>query len=328
MAHTEGRQRITAIVPAYDEERDIAGVLRELSSYPGFSEVIVVDDGSTDATAQVASAFPVRLIRHANNQGKGRAMQAGVDATDADILFFCDADIRGLSHELLDSILAPVIRGETDMVIAMRNWRMYYAEFILALIPILGGQRAVRRSLWEQVPHKYKERFMIETALNFYARYWGEGFQYKVVPGLKQTIKERKYGIWRGLKARMLMAAEVIGAQLRLQVAAVPSDVRTGRIALANVAAALGGASLGGFMLLAAYYGPIMFVRELYAEKLAVREDTPLVDLSFYVAANTSADVLIGIGVLLIVANIGFVLLNLKKLRFLAYEISPVQRIG
>jgi glycosyltransferase involved in cell wall biosynthesis len=327
MADQTSNQRIAAIVPAFDEERDIAGVLRELSSYEGFSEVIVVDDGSQDATAQVAASFPIHLIRHEHNKGKGRAMQTGVDATDADIIFFCDADMRGLSHALLDDVLAPVISGETDMVIAMRNWRMYYAKFILSIIPILGGQRAVRRALWEKVPHTYKERFMIETALNFYARYWGNGYQYKVVQGLKQTIKEKKYGYWRGMKARLKMSGEVLAAQVRLQFAAVPRDVRTGRVALANTFGALIGTLFGALFLLAAYYGPVVFVRELYADKMHADPDTPFIDLLFYLAANTSADVIAGIGLALVALNAFFAVLNLKNLRFLSYPLSPVRRI-
>ncbi len=319
---------VVAIVSAFNEERDIAGVLRELSSYQGFDEVIVVDDGSSDATARVVGAFPVRLLRHAYNKGKGQAMQTGVDATDAEVLFFCDADMRGLSHALLDDILSPVLSRETDMVIAMRNWRMYYVGFILAIIPILGGQRAVRRSLWERVPRKYRERFMIETALNFYARYWGEGFQYKVVSGLKQTIKEKKYGFWRGVQARLRMSAEVVAAEVLLQFVAVPKNVRTGRIALANTLAALLAVFFGLVFILAAYYGPVVFVRELYADKLRADPDTPFIDVLFFFAANTSTDLAAGFGISLVLINAFVALLNLKNLRFLAYTPSPVRRIG
>lgn len=320
-------KRIAAIVPAYDEERDIAGVLRELSSYHGFSEVIVVDDGSSDATAQIAQTCPVRLIRHEKNRGKGAAMQSGVDATDADIIFFCDADMRGLSHELLDDVLRPVLSGETDMVIAMRNWRMYWAGFVLSIIPILGGQRALTRALWDKVPHKYRERFMVETALNFYARYWGNGYQYKVVHGLKQTIKERKYGFWKGLAARMRMAGEVIVAQVRLQFAEVPRSVKTGRVALTNIVGAFSGALLGAVILFASYTGPAIFVRELFATELAEDPDAPFINFLLYLTTNISVDFIAYLGVTLIALNVFFALLNMKNLRFLAYRPSPIQRI-
>lgn len=321
-------KKITAIVPAYNEERDIAGVLRELSSYPGFGDVIVVDDGSSDATAQITATFPVRLIRLEENRGKGAAMQAGVAATDADIIFFCDADMRGLSHALLDCVLAPVIAGETDMVIAMRNWRMYYVGFILTIIPILGGQRAVTRSLWHRVPNKYLERFMVETALNFYAKYWGNGYQYMVVPGLKQTIKERKLGFWRGLRARMRMSAEVVMAQVRLQFAEVPRTIRTGRIAFTNMVWSLSGALLGTVVLFASYTGPAVFIRELFAKELLEDPHAPFINFLLYLATNLSIDLIAYLGVSLIAANLAVALLNINKLRFLAYRPRAVQRIG
>lgn len=323
----DAEKRITAIVPAFNEERDIAGVLRELSSYDGFQEVIVVDDGSSDATAQIAATFPVRLIRHTGNKGKGAAMQSGIDATDAEIIFFCDADMRGLSHELLYDVLHPVLAGETDMVIAMRNWRMYYAGFILSIIPILGGQRALTRALWDKVPQQYRERFMVETALNFYARYWGNGFQYKVVSGLKQTIKEKKHGLWKGLRARMRMSGEVLLAQIRLQFAEVPRSVKTGRIAFTNMIWSLSGALLGAVILFASYTGPAVFVRELFAKELAEDPDAPFINFLLYLATNMSVDLIAFLGIAIIAVNIFFALLNLKNLRYLAYTLSPIQRI-
>lgn len=323
----ENEHRVVAIVSAYNEERDIAGVVRELSSYPGFSEVIVVDDGSSDGTAQIAETFPVRVIRHEVNRGKGAAMQTGVAATDADIIFFCDADMRGLSHTMLDSVLAPVLRGETEMVIAMRNWRMYYASFILSMLPILGGQRALTRVLWLKVPEKYRERFMVESALNFYAKYWGNGYEYLVVPDLTQTIKERKRGIVRGMRARLMMIGEVLFAQLMLQFAEVPRSLKTGRIAFTNMVGALAGALLGAVIVFASYTGPAQFVRELFAEEMLEGHSTPFVDFLLYLATNMSIDFIAYLGVSLTVLNIGFALLNVRNLRFVAYKSAPVRRI-
>lgn len=329
MAHEEsGKQlKVAAIVPAFNEERDIAGVVRELSSYQGFNEVIVVDDGSRDATAQIAATFPIRLIRHETNRGKGAAMQTGVAATDSEIIFFCDADMRGLSHEMLDRILAPVISGESDMVIAMRNWRMYYAGFFLSMLPILGGQRALTRELWERVPEKYRERFMVETALNFYARYWGNGFHYIVEPGLKQTIKEAKYGFWHGLRARLKMSGEVVMAQALLQFAEVPQGLRTGRIAFTNMVWALSGALLGSVIVFASYTGPATLIRELYADELLFDAKTPFVDFLLFLATNMSVDLIAYLGITLVVLNGFFAVLNLKNLKYLAYRPSAVQRL-
>lgn len=219
--------QVAAVVAAYNEAERIGVVLSILMKYPGFDEIIVVNDGSADATAEVASRFPVRLLSHAENQGKGRSMEDGVAATSAEVIFFCDADLKGLTHKVIRETLEPVLAGDVDMMIAMRNRTIYFLRFILTVIPLLGGERAVRRELWERVPSKYKERFMIEAALNFYARYYGNGYGYKVFPGLTQTIKEKKYGLWKGFAARIKMFYEVIAAELRLYREDLPEDRRS-----------------------------------------------------------------------------------------------------
>lgn len=321
-------KRIAAIVAAYNEAGNIHRVLAALTSYEVFDEVIVVDDGSDDGTSAVAATYPVRLLQHEENRGKGQAMATGAASTDADILFFCDADMYGIDDDMLDGILAPVMRGESEMVIAMRNWRMYYVGSIVSVIPMLGGQRALTRALWEKVPSIYKERFMIEIALNFYARYWGNGFLYRVCHGLRQVPKERKFGLWRGFARRMMMFTEVFLAQARLQIFSVPRTTKAGRIALRNIVAAAAGAVIGSISIFASYAGPVSFVREVFAKELAEDPDAPLVHFLLYLGSNVGADLIALFGVILMALNLFVVLINLKDLRLLALRPAKVIRVG
>jgi glycosyltransferase involved in cell wall biosynthesis len=83
----------TVVIPAYNEEEGLPVVLERLyRSIDGRHEVLVVDDGSSDATSVVASRFPCGVIRHGRNCGKGKAMLTGVRHARADTVIFIDAD--------------------------------------------------------------------------------------------------------------------------------------------------------------------------------------------------------------------------------------------
>lgn len=83
----------TIVIPAYNEEKGLPLVLERLyKSINGQAEVLVVDDGSSDATTQVASRFCCGVIRHGQNRGKGEAMLTGIRHARGDSVIFIDAD--------------------------------------------------------------------------------------------------------------------------------------------------------------------------------------------------------------------------------------------
>jgi len=72
-------RRASALIPAFNEEDRIAATVRAVSGLRGVSEVIVIDDGSTDKTAgSAAEAGPARVLRLPRNRGKGAALDAGL----------------------------------------------------------------------------------------------------------------------------------------------------------------------------------------------------------------------------------------------------------
>ncbi len=303
MAHEFSRQKITAIVPAYNEGPRLAAVLRVLTSYPAFDEVIVVDDGSTDNTSRVARRWPARYLRLAANQGKGRAMDHGVRAARGEVIFFCDADIEGLTHAALDRVIRPVVEQRVDMFIGMHNRPIYLLRFILTFIPLLGGVRALNRDLWHQVPDWYKDHFKIEAALNFYAIHYGRGLAYTVFPELAQTIKEQKYGWLEGLKFRARMLAEIMAARWRLETSAVPPTARSGRIASLNAIGSLGGIIIGTLVIVAAYVGPVSLVFDIFSEKLREDPHTPIINFLLWMASAFSARTIVAFGILVALVN-------------------------
>lgn len=112
---------VAAVIPAYNEAERIGDVLSAVCAVDEIAEIIVVSDGSTDGTAEVArKAGPkVKVLELSSNQGKGAALLAGVHATKATALVFLDADLVGLTPKHVRGLLRPVLTGGTLMAVAV-----------------------------------------------------------------------------------------------------------------------------------------------------------------------------------------------------------------
>jgi glycosyltransferase involved in cell wall biosynthesis len=121
---------LTVIVPAFNEARrlsnNLLALLHYLQTYRPAAELIVVDDGSTDGTARVAEEFfaqrpevMARVVRFAENRGKGHAVRAGLLAAQAPIALFSDADLSTPLTEL-PKIVEPIEAGKYDLVFGSR----------------------------------------------------------------------------------------------------------------------------------------------------------------------------------------------------------------
>ncbi len=114
-------KNVSVIIPAFNEAKAIAGVLEELRAClrdAGVSaEIIVVDDGSKDGTAEVARSTGVRVIRHRSNRGYGAALKTGISAATHDICAITDADGTYPAPYLPELLQA---LGEADMVVGAR----------------------------------------------------------------------------------------------------------------------------------------------------------------------------------------------------------------
>lgn len=129
--------RLLIVVPAYNEERTIGSVLKDiecvdLSAFRVTKEVIVVDDGSTDTTASVVerAGRGVRLIRCARRGGKGSAVRMAIEHSDADFVIIQDADLEYDPHEYR-KLLEPVVREGAQVVFGSRFLSRRYPEKML-----------------------------------------------------------------------------------------------------------------------------------------------------------------------------------------------------
>lgn len=95
--------RLSVVIPAYNEENGIGPTLAGLTSFLPGAEVIVVDDGSTDRTAEAVASFPqVKLVQHPFNRGYGAALKTGMAVATRDLVAWFDADNEHRVEDLLE----------------------------------------------------------------------------------------------------------------------------------------------------------------------------------------------------------------------------------
>src|SRR5258708_1218866 len=125
----DNKRSVAIIIPAYNEELRIANVARAATRAKLATEVIVVCDGCKDRTAAVAARVPgVTVIELPVNKGKGAAMDAGVSATDAEVIAFVDADLAGLTSEHINQILRPILSNQCEMCVGVFRGGKFWSD--------------------------------------------------------------------------------------------------------------------------------------------------------------------------------------------------------
>lgn len=106
--------KITAVIPAYNEEKTIGSVV--LATRQHILRVIIVDDGSTDRTREIAKLAGAEVVIHPSNMGKGVALKTGFYAArDSDIIVTLDSDGQHAPHEI-PRLIEPLLKDEADVV--------------------------------------------------------------------------------------------------------------------------------------------------------------------------------------------------------------------
>ncbi|KKR21797.1 MAG: Glycosyl transferase, family 2 [Parcubacteria group bacterium GW2011_GWE2_39_37] len=112
--------KIICVIPAYNEEKNIQGVIRNV--LPFVNELVVVDDGSIDNTGKLANQEKATVLKHTVNRGQGAALRTGTQYAirqDADIIVHFDADGQFLPSDI-NTTVAPILKGEADIVFGSR----------------------------------------------------------------------------------------------------------------------------------------------------------------------------------------------------------------
>lgn len=210
-------QRVTAIVPVYNEAETLEDVIRALKATDLVDEILIVSDGSTDGTLDIIRDAGVRAIHLTSNAGKGIAMATGVAHSRTPIIVFIDGDILHLNEALLRQLILPVTEGASDMNIGVRDRGAVVNMIHRRTGPLLSGLRCLRREIFAAVPDYFLQGYRIETALNWAARKLKRVSTTTVLHNLEHRVKERKRGLIMGLAGRLYMFGAVFRAFLLLR---------------------------------------------------------------------------------------------------------------
>lgn len=159
---------VAIIIPARNEKATIGQVVQACRQSKYGQTVIVVDDGSTDATAEEAEKTSAKVIRRIKPDEKGskaQAMSAGVDATDKQAICFVDADLNNLTPSQVDGIIKPILEGRAELSCGMFDYGLIRNAGLVCLPP-LTGQRAMPRWVFEAVPAERRVGYQIEIMIN------------------------------------------------------------------------------------------------------------------------------------------------------------------
>ncbi len=212
MAHPDKSNTVSAIVPACNEGPRIECVLSALSDSERTDEIIVVDDGSTDNTSDIARSFPkVKVIRNETNLGKHQSLLRGIRESTGDVLLFMDADIAGLTAEGVDHLAQPVLDDDADLTIAYRAGTSPWDRFVVWTEPCLCGERCVRRQQFFDVDGiEDIQGYELEVHLNKYFLDNHRRIRIVSIPNLRQCPKRDKLGPVKGFLGDVTMCIQII----------------------------------------------------------------------------------------------------------------------
>lgn len=207
---------IEALVPAYNEAATIEAVIGALRDAPSIARVIVINDGSKDDTAAVATRAGATVISMNPNGGKGNAMLAGLRTTTSEHVGFFDADLYGLKPEHVEAMVAAAAQG-FDMVCGLRDYGLLLNPWQL-IGPVITGERIVTRRLLDQIPMSCWSGYAIETAMNDAVRRTRGHTACLMLPGVTIRNKVQKDGgFLNGLWGHIKMAGEIIRTSRNLE---------------------------------------------------------------------------------------------------------------
>ncbi|GHC64817.1 glycosyltransferase family 2 protein [Neogemmobacter tilapiae] len=201
---------LTCLIPAWNEAPRIAAVLQSVIDHPLIDRILVIDDGSTDGTGDVARSLGAEVLRTPGNLGKTAALVMGLQKVMDGHVLLLDADLIGLTKADLSALILPVQSGQATASFSLRGnapwvWRLIGLDYI-------SGERVIPLNLL--TPHLDKiaalPRFGFEVFLNKLLIHAGIRLAIVSWPKVASPSKASKRGcLVAGLRADLAMIGDM-----------------------------------------------------------------------------------------------------------------------
>lgn len=219
---------ISVIIPAYNEEKTVARVVKAAKANSKVKEIIVVNDGSADRTAEEVRGEGIVLLDYKVNRGKGHALSKGIEKSSYPIIVLLDADLRGLRPGHIDKLVEPLEKGEADLVLAtidlLREEEKRYLELFkgpykwwhINYATLVTGQRAGFRKDFVNIKGIEDARYGVDLLVTDYYLANEKKIKKIIFDDVKHYRKPEKWGE-EGWKLFPHMYRDIIKAFGRLE---------------------------------------------------------------------------------------------------------------
>ncbi|AHB41128.1 Glycosyl transferase family protein [candidate division SR1 bacterium RAAC1_SR1_1] len=213
------KKTCTCIIPFYNEEIGILGVLEKLIQIDLFDKIVVVNDGSHDSSPSVVETFiknnkdkDISLVSYNKNKGKSHAVAEGLKTVTTEYVFLFDADLTNIKINEVTSLIESLYNNpEIDMGILRRIHAKRYIKLLYREL-ILSGQRMLRADDLRTIFKEKFERYQLEVAINTYMQNHKKIVVRYPFSG-NNSFKPEKWGFWNGWKRDFFMYKDILGYQ-------------------------------------------------------------------------------------------------------------------
>lgn len=199
--------KLSAVIPAFNKENNLARVLKIVTQSPTINQVIVVNDGSTDNTRAVAKKFgkKIVLISYPKNKGKGYALKQGLERTRSELVLFLDADLIGLTPKHLRLLKTAALKYPDSQVIGIVENCVKITGPKVAML--IGGIRILKKSLLTKsfVRQWPKYNYAVDLMITDYFKARGYPVFFLQLPGMNHFFKTTKWGWREGIEKEIKM---------------------------------------------------------------------------------------------------------------------------